>query len=170
MYLRIAKQAAMAGRYAHAKQFKRHRRQLRIPRSLGGHDTDRADPAPATRLAIDPAELHRQSAFFEGDAGMRRSAQHGSEYDAKNDANEQHPTSDFGPAGAIGCQIGDAGALRGFDAGAGRSRWQIATLFHEDDSVTSAWLSGGVSGVAAAYMQRRQLVPPGPRYGFRTEF
>jgi transposase, IS5 family len=33
-YLRIAKGAAMmAGRYAHAKQFKRHRRQLRILRS-----------------------------------------------------------------------------------------------------------------------------------------
>jgi hypothetical protein len=33
-YLRIAKNAAMmASRYAHAKQFKRHQRQLRIPRS-----------------------------------------------------------------------------------------------------------------------------------------
>src|SRR5246500_5106115 len=33
-YRRIAKQAAMmAGRYAHAKQFKRHRRQLRLLRS-----------------------------------------------------------------------------------------------------------------------------------------
>ena len=36
-YLRIAKQAAMmAGRYAHAKQFNRHRRQLRILRSRLG--------------------------------------------------------------------------------------------------------------------------------------
>src|SRR6266567_5057544 len=36
-YLRIAKRAAMmAGRYAHAKQFKRHRRQLRILRSRLG--------------------------------------------------------------------------------------------------------------------------------------
>jgi transposase, IS5 family len=36
-YLRIAKQAAMmAGRYAHAKQFKRHHRQLRLLRSRLG--------------------------------------------------------------------------------------------------------------------------------------
>jgi IS5 family transposase len=36
-YLRIAKQAAMmAGRYAHAKQFNRHRRQLRILRTRLG--------------------------------------------------------------------------------------------------------------------------------------
>jgi transposase, IS5 family len=36
-YLRIAKRAAlMAGRYAHAKQFKRHRRELRILRSRLG--------------------------------------------------------------------------------------------------------------------------------------
>ncbi|KRQ06468.1 hypothetical protein AOQ71_25980 [Bradyrhizobium manausense] len=36
-YLRIAKTAAMmAGRYAHAKQFKRHQRQLRILRSRLG--------------------------------------------------------------------------------------------------------------------------------------
>lgn len=36
-YLRIAKRAAMmAGRYAHAKQFKRHRRQLRLLRSRLG--------------------------------------------------------------------------------------------------------------------------------------
>ncbi|MGY3034016.1 hypothetical protein ACVIIV_003186 [Bradyrhizobium sp. USDA 4354] len=36
-YLRIAKTAAMmAGRYAHAKQFKQHQRQLRILRSRLG--------------------------------------------------------------------------------------------------------------------------------------
>ena len=36
-YLRIAKRAAMmAGRYAHAKQFNRHRRQLRILRTRLG--------------------------------------------------------------------------------------------------------------------------------------
>ena len=36
-YLRVAKQAAMmAGRYAHAKQFRRHRRQLRILRTRLG--------------------------------------------------------------------------------------------------------------------------------------
>jgi transposase, IS5 family len=36
-YLRIAKQAAMmAGRYAHAKQFKRHHRQLRLLRTRLG--------------------------------------------------------------------------------------------------------------------------------------
>src|ERR1700754_331552 len=36
-YLRVAKQAAMmAGRYAHAKQFKRHRRQLRLLRTRLG--------------------------------------------------------------------------------------------------------------------------------------
>ena len=36
-YLRVAKRAAMmAGRYAHAKQFNRHRRQLRILRTRRG--------------------------------------------------------------------------------------------------------------------------------------
>jgi transposase, IS5 family len=36
-YVRIARHAAMmAGRYAHAKQFNRHRRQLRILRSRLG--------------------------------------------------------------------------------------------------------------------------------------
>jgi IS5 family transposase len=36
-YIRIAKRAAMmAGRYAHAKQFNRHRRQLRILRTRLG--------------------------------------------------------------------------------------------------------------------------------------
>ena len=36
-YVRIAKRAAMmAGRYAHAKQFNRHRRQLRILRTRLG--------------------------------------------------------------------------------------------------------------------------------------
>jgi hypothetical protein len=40
-YLRIAKRAAMmAGRYAHAKQFKRHRRQLRILRSRLGRSSE----------------------------------------------------------------------------------------------------------------------------------
>ena len=34
----------------------------------------------------------------------------------------------------------------------------------------SAWLSGGVSRVATAHIQRRQLVLPGRRYGFRIEF
>jgi IS5 family transposase len=35
-YQRIAKKAAMmAGRYAHAKQFKRHHRQLRLLRTRG---------------------------------------------------------------------------------------------------------------------------------------
>ncbi len=39
-YLRIAKTAAMtAGRYAHAKQFKRHQRQLHILRSRLGRIT-----------------------------------------------------------------------------------------------------------------------------------
>ena len=36
-YLRVAKRAAMmAGRYAHAKQFNRHRRELRLLRSRLG--------------------------------------------------------------------------------------------------------------------------------------
>ncbi|MEY9460440.1 hypothetical protein ABH973_000853 [Bradyrhizobium ottawaense] len=35
-YLRVAKTAAMMARYAHAKQFKRHQRQLRILRSRLG--------------------------------------------------------------------------------------------------------------------------------------
>ena len=69
---------------------------IEIPWSIGGHDTDRADPAPAIRLARDPAELHRQFASFEGDAGMRRTAQQGhqaDQCDAKGGANEQHPSS-----------------------------------------------------------------------------
>src|SRR5262249_47277014 len=59
-YVRIAKRAAMmAGRYAHAKQFNRHRRQLRIlrtrlgrlirdiPRNIAGHaDLEAAFPRP----------------------------------------------------------------------------------------------------------------------------
>ena len=45
-YLRIAKRAAMmAGRYAHAKQFNRHHRQLRIP----GYDRRTRRPADTVR-------------------------------------------------------------------------------------------------------------------------
>src|SRR6202171_6140144 len=47
---------------------------IEIPWGIGGHDADGADPAPAIRLASDPAKLHRQFAFFEADAGMRRTA------------------------------------------------------------------------------------------------
>ena len=36
--------------------------------------------------------------------------------------------------------------------------------------IPSAWLSGEVSRVATAHIQRRQLVLPGRRYGFRIEF
>src|SRR5262249_33633949 len=76
----------------------------------GGHDADSTDPAPAIRLASDPAKFHWQFAVF---AGMRRTAQHSHQCDAKSRANERHPTSDFHPASASRGWIGDAGALRG---------------------------------------------------------
>ena len=44
-YVRVAKRAAlMAGRYAHAKQFKRHNRQLKFLRTRLGRLTTRALP------------------------------------------------------------------------------------------------------------------------------
>src|SRR5258708_22966915 len=50
---------------------------VEIPGAVSGDDADRADTAPAIRLASDPAELHRRFAFFEGDAAIRRTAQRG---------------------------------------------------------------------------------------------
>ena len=57
-----------AAEFASAREF------VEILRAVRGDDADRADPAPAIRLARDPAEPHRQFAFFEGAAGMRRTA------------------------------------------------------------------------------------------------
>ena len=48
---------------------------IEIPGLSDGHDADRADPAPAIRLAGDPTEAHRQFALFEGGAGTRRTAE-----------------------------------------------------------------------------------------------
>src|SRR3990167_534031 len=55
-YLRIAKHAAMmAGRYAHAKQFNRHRRQLRILRTRLGRIVRDIRRKIAGRLALEDA-------------------------------------------------------------------------------------------------------------------
>jgi hypothetical protein len=115
---------------------------IEISWSIGSYDADRADPAPAIRLASDPAELHRQFAFFEGNAGMRRTAQHSHQCDAKGGANDQHPTSDFRPTNVSRGQIGDAGALRDFEPRDCRQVDQERQgiqqhPYHEDDSVTS---------------------------------
>ena len=40
--------------------------------------------------------------------------------------------------------------------------------YHEHDSITSTWLLD--SRVATAYIQLRQLLMPGRRYGFRFQF
>src|SRR5262245_65593125 len=90
------------------------RESIEMPWGLGGDDADCANPASAIRLASDPAELHRQFAFFEGNAGARRTAQHSHQCDAKSGANEQHPTSDFRPTSSSKAWIGDAGASCGF--------------------------------------------------------
>jgi hypothetical protein len=47
---------------------------IEIRWTIRSHDTDRADPALAIRLAWEPAELHRQFARCEGDVGTRRTA------------------------------------------------------------------------------------------------
>src|SRR5471030_269973 len=73
-YIRIAKRAAMmAGRYAHAKQFNRHRRQLRILRTrlgrlirdirrriAGRQDTEAAFEAPLSRASQIRSQQQRQ--------------------------------------------------------------------------------------------------------------
>ena len=67
---------------------------IEITWTIGGDDADRADPAAAIRLARDPAELHRQFAFFEGDAGMCRTAQRSDDAgqcDAKGGGAKQRP-------------------------------------------------------------------------------
>jgi hypothetical protein len=56
---------------------------IEISWSICSYDADRAYPAAAIRLARDPAELHRQFAFSENDAGMRRTGQHSHQCDAK---------------------------------------------------------------------------------------
>jgi hypothetical protein len=69
---------------------------IEITWTIGGDDADRADPAAAIRLARDPAELHRQFAFFEGDAGMCRTAQRSDDAgqcDAKGGGAKQRPTA-----------------------------------------------------------------------------
>src|SRR5262249_21966494 len=88
---------------------------IEMPWGLGGDDADCADPASAIRLAGDPAELHRQLASFEGNAGARRTAQHSHQCDAKSGTNEQHPTSDFRPTSSSDTWIGDTGKLRKLD-------------------------------------------------------
>src|SRR5262249_39283934 len=131
---------------------------IEMPWGLDGDDADCADPASAVRLTGDPAELHRQFAFFEGNASTCRTSQHSHQCDAKSGANEQHPTSDFRPTSASNAWIGDAGAPCGFGS------WDA------HDSVTSAWLSGGSGRVATASIQRRQLVLSSQRQGLRIEF
>ena len=79
-----------AAEIASAREF------VEILRAVRGHDADRADPAPAIRLAGDPAEPHRQFAFFEGSAGMRRTAERrhdAGQCDAKGGGAEQRPAA-----------------------------------------------------------------------------
>src|SRR4029453_5463390 len=64
---------------------------IKTPWGVGSYDAARADPAAAIRLARDPAELHRQFACFENDAGMRRTGQHSHQCDEKG-ANTQYNT------------------------------------------------------------------------------
>jgi hypothetical protein len=45
-----------------APELSASRQFIEIPWSIGRHDADRADPAPAIRLASDPAKFHRQFA------------------------------------------------------------------------------------------------------------
>jgi len=73
-YVRVAKRAAMmAGRYAHAKQFNRHRRQLRVLRSrlgrlirdigrkiAGHHDIEAAFALPLARASQIRSQQQRQ--------------------------------------------------------------------------------------------------------------
>ena len=69
---------------------------IEIPRAIRGHDADRADPAPAIRLACDPAEPHRQLAFFERDAGMRRTTRcrhQAGQHDAQGGRADQRPAA-----------------------------------------------------------------------------
>src|SRR5262245_44173142 len=129
------------------------RESIEIPWGLAGDDTDCADPAPAIRLASDPAELHRQFASFKRDAGMRRTAQHGHQCDTKSGTNEQHPPSDFRPGSASKASTAAAGVLCGFG-----SR-------DAHDSVTSVWLSDRPGGVATVSIRRRQLASAGRRQG-----
>src|SRR6185312_8748386 len=115
---------------------------IKIPWTVGSHDPGRADPAPAIRLAIDPSEFHRQFAFFEGDAGMSRTAQHSHQCNAKAGADEQHPPPDICPTSAIRGSTRDAGALRGFDSRDCRQVDQERDgkqvhWYHEHDCVTS---------------------------------
>src|SRR3954454_1230318 len=57
-YLRIAKRAAMmAGRYAHAKQFNRHRRELRILRTRPAASSAISDAGSWTRQSLRPHSL-----------------------------------------------------------------------------------------------------------------
>ena len=71
---------------------------VELPRAVRGDDADGADPAPAIGLAGDPAELHRQFAFFEGAAGVRRIAQRrdrAGQCDAKGGGAEERPAAKF---------------------------------------------------------------------------
>src|SRR5258707_3181334 len=72
------------------------RKVIEILGTVGGHHADRADPAPAIRLARDPAKAHRQFAFFKRDAGMCRTAERGDnagQWDAKAGSADQRPTT-----------------------------------------------------------------------------
>src|SRR4051812_7952738 len=96
---------------------------IEIPWSILSHDTDRADPVPAIRLASDPAKLHRLVASFEGN-GSHRTAQHSYQRDAKSGANELHAACDSRPTISSNAWTGDAGKLRS------------SGPRHEHDSVT----------------------------------
>src|SRR6202022_2420987 len=79
-----------AAELASAREF------VEIPGAVRGDNADGADPAPAIRLASDPGKAHRQFAFLERDAGMRRTAERSEDAwqcDAKGGGAEQRPTA-----------------------------------------------------------------------------
>jgi hypothetical protein len=69
---------------------------IEVRRTVRGHNADGADPAVTIWPARDPGKLHRQFAFFEGDAGTRRTAQRendAEQCDAQSDGAEQRPAA-----------------------------------------------------------------------------
>jgi len=69
---------------------------VEIARAFRGDDADGLDPAPAIRLAGDPAKPHRQLALFESGGGLRRAAelrQQARQSDAKGGGAEQRPAA-----------------------------------------------------------------------------
>jgi hypothetical protein len=71
---------------------------IEILGAIGGDNADGRDPAVAIRQARDPAEFHRQLAFFESHPGMRRAAERrdrAGQCDAQGGGAEQRPTAEI---------------------------------------------------------------------------